>query len=320
MAFDAHKNLAVSAVLTPPTPATTGTTLGVTAGHGARFPAVPFNATVWLSSALPDPTTAEVVRVTARSGDTLTITRAQEGSTARTILVGDLIAATVTAKALTDVESGANFPLVTTPGVVTASAVTTAGMVTASALAVGTTPAQSGVVRVPNNGGIVARDAANVADVSLLYLHPTLGVQLGAPVSAPTQPACAVTRTASQSVPQNTWTDLAFDTEVTDVGNCFTPAAPTLLTAPAQAAGFYLAFGEVAFASNAAGNRYVQIVKNGNIGLTIVIAAAFQGDITSIQVRCLATLAVGDSLSLRAYQNTTAPLGVTGNMQMVKLW
>ena len=54
MAFDAHKNLAISTVVTAPTPATSGTTLTVTAGEGARFPAPPFNATVWPSTAMPD--------------------------------------------------------------------------------------------------------------------------------------------------------------------------------------------------------------------------------------------------------------------------
>ena len=105
--FDAHKNLAVSAVVTAPTPATSGTTLTVTAGEGARFPAPPFNATVWPVNAMPTPLTGEVIRVTARTTDSLTITRAQEGSTARAIGSGDLIAATITAKTLTDLETRA---------------------------------------------------------------------------------------------------------------------------------------------------------------------------------------------------------------------
>jgi len=103
-----------------------GTTLGVGIGEGARFPAAPFNATVWPFDMAPDPTTAEVVRVTARTGDSLTITRAQEGTTARAIIVGDFVAATITAKSLTDIESGVNFPLITTAGQVTSVAPGTA--------------------------------------------------------------------------------------------------------------------------------------------------------------------------------------------------
>lgn len=102
---DAHANLAISTVATAPSPATSGTSLVVTAGQGARFPAVPFNATVWPGDALPSPTNAEIVRVTARSTDTLTLTRTQEGTSARTIVVGDVIVASITAKTLTDIES-----------------------------------------------------------------------------------------------------------------------------------------------------------------------------------------------------------------------
>jgi len=107
MAFDAHKNLAVSTVATAPTPATSGTSLVVAGGEGVRFPAPPFNATLWPASATPTPANAEVVRVTARATDTLTLVRAQEGSTARAVGVGDLIAQTITAKTLTDLETQA---------------------------------------------------------------------------------------------------------------------------------------------------------------------------------------------------------------------
>lgn len=108
MAFDAHSNLAYSTVATAPSPATSGTSLVVAAGQGSRFPSPPFNLLVWPIGLLATPATAEIVRVTGRAGDTLTISRAQEGTTARTIVVGDQVAATVTAKSLTDIESLAN--------------------------------------------------------------------------------------------------------------------------------------------------------------------------------------------------------------------
>lgn len=105
MAFDVHKNFAVSAVATAPSPATSGTSLVVTAAQGTRFPAVPFNATIWPAGVQPDPSNAEIVRVTAIGTDTLTIVRAQEGSSARTVIVTDQIAAAITAKTVTDIES-----------------------------------------------------------------------------------------------------------------------------------------------------------------------------------------------------------------------
>jgi len=98
--MDAYKNFAYGVVLTPPAPASSGTSAVLAAGHGARFPAAPFNATVWPAGAIPDPVNAEIVRVTAIATDTLTLTRAQEGSTARAIVAGDQLAATMTAVTL----------------------------------------------------------------------------------------------------------------------------------------------------------------------------------------------------------------------------
>jgi len=105
---DAHKNFAYSLVATAPSPADTGTSLVVQAGDGAKFPPPPFNVTVWPVGDQPLTTNAEIVRVTAISADTFTITRTQEGTTARAILVGDQIAATITVKTLTDIEQAAS--------------------------------------------------------------------------------------------------------------------------------------------------------------------------------------------------------------------
>lgn len=72
---------------------------------GAVFPAVPFNATVYPASSTATSANAEIVRVTNIATNTLTITRTQETSSARTILVGDRISATITAKTFTDIEA-----------------------------------------------------------------------------------------------------------------------------------------------------------------------------------------------------------------------
>lgn len=106
--MDAHPNFAYSTVATAPSPATSGTSLVVAAGQGARFGSTfPCNATVFQTGATAEQIASggEIVRVTARSTDTLTITRAQEGTAARTIVVGDQIAVTVTPKSFTDIET-----------------------------------------------------------------------------------------------------------------------------------------------------------------------------------------------------------------------
>lgn len=108
---DRHKNFAGSAIATAPSPAISGTSLVVTAAQGTRFPAVPFNATIWPTSTQPDPSNAEIVRVTGIATDTLTLVRAQEGTVARTVIVGDQIAATITAKTLDDAEAPGDLSL-----------------------------------------------------------------------------------------------------------------------------------------------------------------------------------------------------------------
>ena len=109
--MDALKNFAYSLVATAPSPATSGTSLTVTAGQGSYFPATPFDATVWPANSQPSNTNAEIVRVTNVTGDVLTITRAQYGTTAQSIAVGYQIAQTVDANLLNQLAplSGATF-------------------------------------------------------------------------------------------------------------------------------------------------------------------------------------------------------------------
>ena len=109
--MDALRNFASSLVATAPSPATSGTSLVVTAGQGSYFPATPFDATIWPSGVQPTNTNAEIVRVTNVSTDTFTITRAQYGTTAQSIAVGYQIAQTVDANLLNQLAplSGATF-------------------------------------------------------------------------------------------------------------------------------------------------------------------------------------------------------------------
>lgn len=99
---DALKNFAISTVVTAPSPATSGTTLVVTTGHGARFPATPFDVVIKPATGDAEPDNAEIATCTAIASDTLTLVRAQRGTSARTIVAGDRIFQGVTAKAIED--------------------------------------------------------------------------------------------------------------------------------------------------------------------------------------------------------------------------
>ena len=105
MTIDARKNFAASLVATAPSPATSGTSLVVTGGEGSVFPATPFYARIGPVNTAPTGTNSEIVRVTAVSTDTLTITRAQDGSAARTVVVGDVIEQVVNKGMIDQIES-----------------------------------------------------------------------------------------------------------------------------------------------------------------------------------------------------------------------
>ena len=102
---DAHKNFAYSTLTN--SPGTTGTTFNV--ADGSVFPVAPFNATVWPTATQPTSANAEIVRVTVVAGNVLTVSArgpgtTQEGSTNQNVASGFQIAATVTAKTITDIE------------------------------------------------------------------------------------------------------------------------------------------------------------------------------------------------------------------------
>lgn len=86
------KNFATSLVVTAPVPALSGTTLIVRAADGIVYPATPFSAIAVPPSTLPEAgpnvDNTEKILVTGISGDTLTIVRAQPGTTAKSIAAG----------------------------------------------------------------------------------------------------------------------------------------------------------------------------------------------------------------------------------------
>lgn len=89
------KNLALGYVATAPSPATTGTSLTLDSGEGARFPQPSTDGDFYVTAMPPGENphvgNSEILKVTARSTDTLTITREQGDTTAKTIEEGWII-------------------------------------------------------------------------------------------------------------------------------------------------------------------------------------------------------------------------------------
>ena len=78
------------------------TSITVASGHGARFPSLT-GSEYFYATLIDSSNNLEIVKVTARSSDVLTVTRAQESTTARAYAVGDRVELRVTAQGLVDV-------------------------------------------------------------------------------------------------------------------------------------------------------------------------------------------------------------------------
>lgn len=82
------------------------TTMTVTTGEGAKYPS-PATSVEWFPVTLIKDTGAlEIVRCTSRSGDVLTIRRAEEGTTAQAFAIGDRVELRMTAAALIEFQQG----------------------------------------------------------------------------------------------------------------------------------------------------------------------------------------------------------------------
>lgn len=86
------KDFAVGLVVTPPSPATTGTTLTLRTGEGATMPTPPFYVTAGPPGELTTLATSEKLLVTAVNGDVLTIVRGQTPTTAKSIAINWIVA------------------------------------------------------------------------------------------------------------------------------------------------------------------------------------------------------------------------------------
>lgn len=93
-ANNAHSTLASSV-------STSATSITVASGQGARFPSLS-SGEYFYATLIDTSNNLEIVKVTGRSTDVLTATRAQEGTTARAFASGDRIELRVTAQGLVD--------------------------------------------------------------------------------------------------------------------------------------------------------------------------------------------------------------------------
>lgn len=126
--------------------------------------------------------------------------------------------------------------------------------------------------------------------------------------SATAPPNCRVRHSANQAIPTSTFTDLVFDTEDFDTDTMHSTVTNTNRIT-CVTAGKYLIIGQLSYALNTTGDRFAQILKNGSTvhGRVAHPAAAAN---TSLDVRAIVELIVGDYVTLQARQTSLATINV----------
>ncbi|RMD71943.1 MAG: hypothetical protein D6822_02170, partial [Cyanobacteria bacterium J149] len=117
--FDPKANLVKGSVAVAPSPASSGTTFEMANSEATNFPDPAtdgaYNILFKPQNTSPTLSNAEIARVTAKSvgssNTTFTITRAQEGTSARSVAVGDDVLLVATAKSFQDIENALNSAL-----------------------------------------------------------------------------------------------------------------------------------------------------------------------------------------------------------------
>ena len=118
-----------------------------------------------------------------------------------------------------------------------------------------------------------------------------------------------VERSTNQSIPNNTWTALSFDTIVSEekpaTTSQWSSGSPTRLIC--RLPGYYLINAHVRIAQNATGARGINIMKNGT-GLIANIFSPASGFDSHFQVNATVKLDTGDYIEAKAFQNSGAAL------------
>lgn len=128
---------------------------------------------------------------------------------------------------------------------------------------------------------------------------------------AGTRSGCRVYNSAAIAIPNATLTDLTFNSEYWNNGGMHSTSINTARVT-CVTPGDYLMIGQVEFAVAAGGRRQLLIVINGATTLAVAEPdVAIVGAVNhNVQISTIQTLAAGDYVTLRVFQNTGAPLNV----------
>jgi hypothetical protein len=160
------------------------------------------------------------------------------------------------------------------------------------------------------SGDVLTAAQLNILGDDLNYLS---GIADGAVLSG-----FSVRRAASQSISDDTDTDVSHDTEVNDFGAWWSSGSTATTPAGAIPSGYtnigVIYFAQATFAANSTGFRRLFVYKNG-AAISSHRISAVNGDTTSLFVNDFTTTASTDTWKLVVYQNSGGAL----NLQEARL-
>lgn len=130
------------------------------------------------------------------------------------------------------------------------------------------------------------------------------------------RPMFRMYQTVSQSVPNNTYTQLAMDTSAWDSDTGRAVLTPWAYTIPVGMTGRWKFTIKVAWVPNAVGSRLLDVARNGTIDTTAEVAATTTaasfnpGSVTTVTLLANA----GDVMSAWALQDSGGALGTKANV------
>jgi hypothetical protein len=154
-----------------------------------------------------------------------------------------------------------------------------------------------------------ANDTVLTADSST-----TTGLKWATPSSGSTFVGVRLTKSATQSLANNTGTKITWDTETYDTDGFHSLVTNTSrITIPSGKAGYYSITATGAFGANATGQRYFAFYKNGTMELVYARNAGYSAADLAASGTAILNLAVGDYIELEAFQNSGGALQFNDN-------
>ena len=122
-----------------------------------------------------------------------------------------------------------------------------------------------------------------------------------------TVPSARVRRTTTQSISNNTLTDISLTSETWDTDNLHSTNSPSLV-APVN--GIYLITAEVVFQGSSTGHRELQVVRNNTLPIAVDDRDAQASATDFLNVTTAYRMAAGDDVRMRVLQDSSGTLTI----------